>query len=37
MLKKLGAEIKEATVTAIKQNEDNSYTVEIEGQAPIFD
>ena len=33
---KLGAEIKEATVTAIKQNEDNSYTVEIEGQAPIL-
>ena len=33
---KLGAEIKEATVTAIKQNEDNSYTVEIEGQEPIL-
>ena len=36
MLKNLGAEIKEATVTAIKQNEDNSYTVEIEGQEPIL-
>ena len=33
---KLGAEIKEATVTAIKQNEDNSYTVEMEGQEPIL-